>query len=206
MKRLLNFLSFIALVTILTYSCERDDICAESTPTTPRLIIEFFDFEDQEVLKNVPRLTVYGEGLVLDEDGNPIEPTEATAGILLETSSGETDRFVFNINTNTIALPLRISDDLGQDFITSRFILERDTNLRLDTDNPETSNVDILEIRYNTEFLYVSRACGYKSIFNEIRIAEDEEDTDKWIRNIELDETLEATIENETTTHVRIFH
>ncbi|MFK7832685.1 MAG: hypothetical protein AB8B52_05375 [Winogradskyella sp.] len=206
MKRILLFLSFILLIIVITFSCERDDICPESTETTPRLIIEFYDFEDSEVLKNVPRLTVYGEGIFVDDNGVPFEPEEATDGILLETSAGAEPTFVFNTNKNRIALPLKIADDLGNDFVTTRFILERDTNLRLDTENPTTSNKDILEIRYNSEFIYVSRACGYKSLFNSLEVEENGNDGSLWIRNIIEDPSLESGITNENTTHVRILH
>lgn len=38
----------IALVIGITISCERDDICPESTSTTPRLIIDLLDSENPE--------------------------------------------------------------------------------------------------------------------------------------------------------------
>ena len=60
MKKIKILLLVFALGFI---SCERDDICAESTATTPQLIIEFYDASNPDDLKSVPRLTVYGEGL-----------------------------------------------------------------------------------------------------------------------------------------------
>lgn len=185
LKRILIYLSFITLVTIITYSCERDDICAETTQTTPRLIIEFYDAADTDELKNVPRLTVYGEGLVTD-------PTEASDTTL-----------VFNNNINLVELPLRIGTE--DETITTRYVLEKETNFRLDTDDTTESNIDIIEITYSTEFVFVSRACGYKSIFNNISVTR-VTDSEPWIGNIEIETTLESTIENENTTHVRIFH
>ena len=181
MKNIKFLILFIAIALI---SCERDDICAETTQTTARLVIEFYDVDNPTELKNVPRLTVYGEGLL----------NEAP-----ESFSNET--LLFNDNKNKVELPLLIGPE--GDLITTRFILERDTNLRLDTDTPETSNVDIIEITYNTEFIYVSRACGYKSHFNNIGVVVDPDDSETWISNIE---TLETTVENEFTTHVRILH
>jgi hypothetical protein len=52
---ILFFLSIIALA-----SCEKDDICVEGN--TPLLVIEFYDFSDTTLLKNVPTLRVVGEG------------------------------------------------------------------------------------------------------------------------------------------------
>ena len=182
MKKLKLFILFIAVALI---NCERDDICAETTATTPRLLIEFYDLANTDDLKSVPRLTLYGEGLVTD----PIEETDAT--------------IVFNANVNSAELPLIIGIE-GESTTTS-FVFEKDTNLRLDTDTTTESNLDTIEITYTSEYVYVSRACGYKSIFNNLNIT-GIVDGNNWISSIEIEETIETTIENENTVHVRIYH
>lgn len=189
--KLLKSLKFILLfLAVALVNCERDDICAESTATTPRLLVEFYDATSPEDLKNVPRLTLYGEGLVTDENGLEIEPVQSSAATL-----------VFNTNTDSAALPLKIENDGSNDLVTSiRFVLEKDTNLRLDETG--TSNKDLIEIRYQTEFVYVSRACGYKSVFNNLSVTR-VSDGNNWISSINVDVTL---IENENTVHVRINH
>ncbi|WP_299364266.1 DUF6452 family protein [Winogradskyella sp.] len=181
---------FLAIGMILQ-SCERDDICAETTPTTPRLLIEFYDVNDTDELKSVARLTAYGEGLVTDEAGMPTEPTENNID----------GTIIFNSNANVIELPLLIGNE--NEITTSRFILEKDTNLRLDEDDTTVSNVDIIEVSYSSEFVYVSRACGYKSIFNNLDINFEASDGSTWISNIE---TVVTIVENENTAHVRILH
>jgi hypothetical protein len=186
MRRLKLFILFIASALI---SCERDDICAETTATTPRLLIEFYDVSSPDDLKSVLRLTAYGEGLVIDENGLEIEPTETSEATLL-----------FNENSNSLALPFLIAAE-GES-VTARFKLEKETNLRLDTNTTTESNIDIIEISYLPEFVYVSRACGYKSIFNNLNLLR-EDDDNNWISNIDI---VERTIENENTVHVRIFH
>jgi len=51
---------FYALILILlVLSCESDDICPESTNSTPRLIITFYDMQNTEVKKDVEDLAVY---------------------------------------------------------------------------------------------------------------------------------------------------
>ncbi|SDI51038.1 DUF6452 family protein [Winogradskyella thalassocola] len=183
----------ILLIALLLLCCERDDICPASTQTTPRLIVEFYDASETDELLNVSRITVYGDGLLeLDGDGNPIEPTVSSDATLL-----------FNEIANSVELPLVVGAE--QELITTRFILEKDTDLRLDDDPLTNSNIDIIEISYNTEFVYVSRACGYKSNFKSLGIAR-VTDADQWITNIEIEETTQALIENENTTHVRIYH
>lgn len=159
--------------------CERDDICAESTPTTPRLIVEFYDATSPDDLKSVTRLTAYGEGLLIDP------PEEEVA-----------ETIVFDSNVNRLELPLIVGEE-GL-VITTNYILEKDTNLR----DEGNSNEDILEIRYTNEFDYVSRACGYKNIFNDL-IINFTQDGDTWISAIQV---VETTVENENTVHVRILH
>lgn len=171
-------LSLMILLTV--QNCERDDICAEGTPTTPRLLIEFYDATSPEDLKSVPRLTLYGEGLVTD----PVESSDAT--------------LIFNSNANSAELPLLVGPE--NETTTSRFILEQSSNLRIDETGD--SNVDIIEISYNSEFQYVSRACGFKSIFTNLSISLDN-DGDTWISSIDV---IESTVDNENTVHVQIFH
>jgi len=193
MKRLLKTkytIAFVASLAVLItlQNCERDDICAETTATTPRLLIEFYDAASRDDLKNVPRLTLYGETLVTD----PIVASDAT--------------LVFNTNENSAELPLKIEPEQGESTTVTRFVLEKDTNRRLDDNDATESNIDIIEIIYTSEYIYVSRGCGYKSIFNDLDVDLDPIDVDTWISSIEVIETIETTVENENTIHVRIFH
>ena len=184
MKKINFFILFIAIALI---NCERDDICAETTATTPRLLIEFYDVFNPDDLKSVLRLTAYGENLP-----NPNPPVANVDETLL-----------FNVNSTSVELPLIIGTE-GEP-TTVRFILEKFTNFRFDEDDTTDSNVDVIEISYIPEFLYVSRACGYKSIFNNLDV-DPIDDTNNWISSIEVIETIETTVENENTIHVRIFH
>ncbi len=193
MKRVLKTkytIAFVASLAVLItlQNCERDDICAETTATTPRLLIEFYDATSRDDLKSVPRLTLYGETLVTD----PIIASEAT--------------LVFNTNENSAELPLKIEPEEGESITITRFVLEKDTNRRLDGNDATESNIDIIEIMYTSESVYVSRGCGYKSIFNDLNVDLDPIDVDTWISSIEVVETIETTVENENTVHVRIFH
>jgi len=81
-KRLL-IIGYIFWGCITLTSCERDDICAESTPVTPLLVIDFFDIE------------------------NPTEPKTPTDLIVVE--SGGANQLAFN--TATISIPLRTDTD-----------------------------------------------------------------------------------------------
>ena len=48
---------FPLLLTLLY--CESDDICPETTPTTPRIIITFYDINNPDEKKTVESLAVY---------------------------------------------------------------------------------------------------------------------------------------------------
>jgi len=43
--------SLALLLAVSFWNCEKDDICAETTPTTPKLVIEFYDNANPTVLK-----------------------------------------------------------------------------------------------------------------------------------------------------------
>ena len=51
-------LLFICLFSISFSSCEKDDICEATIPTTPKLVIEFYDILNPSVKKNVTNLAV----------------------------------------------------------------------------------------------------------------------------------------------------
>ena len=74
------------LIALLSISCERDDICPESTPTTPSLIIDVFDFNSQENKKNIFNLVIVGvdnddilPGFSFVSSNNLVLPLKTTA-------------------------------------------------------------------------------------------------------------------------------
>ena len=76
----MNFKYFLVIIicSITIISCEKDDICSESTLTTPRLIITFKDVTDPEQSKAVESLGVYAivndEMILLDEPASGLDP------------------------------------------------------------------------------------------------------------------------------------
>jgi hypothetical protein len=61
MKKILVLLLVVSVQ--LFSSCEKDDICDPNTPTTPRLIIDFYNIEDPTKTKNVTDLAIVGDGM-----------------------------------------------------------------------------------------------------------------------------------------------
>lgn len=173
-------LLLIVIIVISYLSCERDDICPESTPTTPSLIIDVFDFDDQESKKNVINLVISG----VDND-------DVLSGYEL-------------VSSNNIVLPLKTTEN------TTQYILIKEASVN-DNGTPDDStddfydgNYDTLTINYSRRDVYVSRACGYKTIFENVTLTI-EDDTDNWILSQQPINSNQS-VEDETTTHFNIFH
>ena len=165
MKKILPLL----LLFSIFYNCERDDICPESTATTPKLIIRFYDFTEQ---------------------------TETLRVLALQVQGTDSDEIYQNATTtDSLTLPLKTFDN------TTSFVLHKE--YALDNNGNISGNKDTVNIEYGTEEVYVSRACGYKTIFNDVRFTVVDDD-DNWITLIQFDNPL--TVDNETAAHVQIFH
>ncbi len=96
--------------------------------------------------------------------------------------------------TDSIALPINVAGN------QTRFTLTLQENEALE----QKENSDVLEITYVQEDLFVSRPCGYKTVFNEV-VPDLEIDEDNWIDDIvPLRDPLD--INNETSAHVKIYH
>ncbi|WP_339888663.1 DUF6452 family protein [uncultured Flavobacterium sp.] len=89
--------SLMLLLAVSFWNCEKDDICSEDTPTTPKLIIEFYDNANQTELKNVTNL-----GIV---------ETSLTEGFAFNAVSTITVPLRTNQDTTTINFVLNGSDD-----------------------------------------------------------------------------------------------
>ena len=172
MKKIFLLLLFFAFTFS---SCEKDDICDANTPTTPRLVIGFYDFLNPSVLKNVSNLKVVGEGMT---DGVLFNGSQTTGG-------------------NIISIPLKT---VGTNTTYS---------FTLNSGNPNRALVDedIIKFNYTTQELFVSRACGYKTIFtldptNPYMHTDATAANQKWIKFISVEK---SNIEIENETHIKIF-
>ncbi|TYA71666.1 DUF6452 family protein [Seonamhaeicola marinus] len=175
----LIIIPIVAILIGLNISCERDDICAESTPTTPRLLIDLYDSENRENQKNAPRLLAFA-----NVNGSDI----AVAGYE-------------GLNTqSSLVLPLRTDDNTSTFFLVKDATFDDENNLIL-----AENNIDTLEVTYEREEVYVSRACGYKTIFKNINL-EIVADSDNWLIGTPENLTENDTVENENATHFNFFH
>lgn len=166
MKKIL-FGLFSILFALTIFNCEKDDICEEGTPTTPRLIVEFYDNNNPTVKKNVTNLAVVGENM--------------------------TDSLKFN-GVSKIEIPLKNNAN------NSNF------SFVFDSANSNTSliNNDNVEVNYLRNDVFISRACGYKTVFelDNSNGMEFTPDSNNWIKEIAIQN---HNILNENEVHVKIF-
>ena len=79
-------LFFYSLLIIFIFNCEKDDICLEGTPGTPRLIIRFFDQNEKIIPKPLSNVTIKA----LSEDEDYIVFSGDSLGIPLKLISNST--------------------------------------------------------------------------------------------------------------------
>ncbi|MDO7136674.1 DUF6452 family protein [Algibacter lectus] len=176
------FIPIMILIVGITISCERDDICPAITPTTPNLIIDLLDYTDEDSSKNVFKLVVIG----VDND-------EVLSGYEIVTS-------------NQLVLPLKTTDNTTQYALINNYILDDNDTPDDDTDDflSDESNIDIITINYSRTEVFVSRACGYKTIYENVTV-QIESDEDNWIESIQPLNSNQS-VEDETETHFNLFH
>ena len=163
---------YIYLLLIVMFGCEKDDICPETTQTTPRLVIEFYDLTSPDELLQVPGLFALGLGA---------EDTEVPINNEIVTTR------------SSIALPLKT------DAIETEFILYKSYDI---VDGEVIGNPDRIKVTYDSENVYVSRACGYKTTFD-VQTFAITTDSDQWMIGSEI---LITEITNENDIHVKILH
>jgi len=99
---------------------------------------------------------------------------------------------------NTIKIPLKITADST----TFQFILNYGNTV-----TPSLVNSDVFQFNYSRNNIYVSRACGYKTLFtlddaNPYGLSELDPLGTTWIKNIIVNQ---YQITNENETHINVF-
>ncbi len=175
-----KILILLLVATFSFSSCEKDDICDANTSTTPRLVIEFHSASanSTSVVQNVTNLKVIGDGMA--------------NGIVFSTA---TDGSQYIFNGSKIYIPLRTDANST----TYSFILN------YDNPNPSFVNEDKITFNYTHRDVFVSRACGYKTVFTLDPIPYTQTavpaTSAKWM-TISVDK---SNIDNENETHITVY-
>lgn len=155
--------------------CESDDICDANTVTTPRLVIDFYDFNDPTKLKAVKNLKVIAEGMI----------------------EGVSYKNTTLINDSSVAIPLKAEADK----VTYSFILNfEDRNpaiINTDIIQFDYTRSTVFVSRacgYKTNY-ELSRTTPFTH--TDPTVADG-----KWMQNISV---KNRTIDNENETHLEIY-
>ncbi len=94
--------------------------------------------------------------------------------------------------SDSIVIPLNINQD------STTYVLT------IDSKDVDLANSDTLKISYTRKNIFVSRSCGFKTIFKNANLNLTT-DSNNWIKSINFIEA-QNTIENESKAHVKILH
>ncbi len=94
--------------------------------------------------------------------------------------------------TDSIAIPVKVTED-----ITS-------FKLILNGNNQDDANEDIFDLNYIREDVFVSRSCGYKTLYYDVTTSLIN-DNNNWIKSIETVKDPQDIL-NQNSDHVKIFH
>ncbi|MFT5941342.1 MAG: hypothetical protein ACI9AV_001277 [Sediminicola sp.] len=97
-------------------------------------------------------------------------------------------------NLDLVEIPLRINSP------STSFVLI--SNSTSNTSNEETGNSDVITFNYETNEVFVSRACGFIANYDNLN-GMLTTDADNWIKGVEI---VQTTINDQATAHVKIFH
>ncbi|SHF60465.1 hypothetical protein SAMN05444483_101748 [Salegentibacter echinorum] len=157
-KSLNRLLGSIGLL-LLVMSCQRDDICPETTQTTPMLVLRFYDAEDRD---------------------SPKTPTNLS---IRATVAGKDTALYKTINRDSFAIPLRTDRNLT----TYAFTLF--DNADEEEEDPDLiAKTDSLSFTYGREQIYINRACAYKVIYNSMKLTLSGGEDGSWIDSYIIEE------------------
>ncbi|MDO9261042.1 MAG: DUF6452 family protein [Flavobacteriaceae bacterium] len=148
-----HFVLFFGISLSIFISCETDDICLE--PTTPQLIIRFYDVANPTKKKEVTNLNIWVVGK---------------------------DSIIKNKKTDSIAIPLKTVADI--------------TTYKFSSSNL----VDEVSFSYQRSEVFISRSCGYKFVFQNIKTSKT---SSNWVKQLII---INSNIENEKNAHINILH
>lgn len=167
-KAIFSFAVIFIATSWLFLSCEKDDICLDSAPSTPELVVQFFDKNAPEEVKNISSIYIKAEG--------------------------QTEGLVFT-EVDRVNIPLQTNQNQTKYTFYNNF-------------NPEDGsydNEDSVTLNYTPNDSYISRACGYRTLFslNQADGIVIETDADNWLSSTEI---INHSIILSDSTHVKILH
>jgi Family of unknown function (DUF6452) len=161
---------------IFLCSCESDDVCDSTIPTTPSLVIEFYDATNTSTLKTTTNLKITEVGntvaLVSDQNVTKLKiPLKSNAIIV---------KYEFASNANVLTGGI-INPAINKDIVTFNYTT-KDVYISRACGYKTTFELN--------DFNYTNN------------VADAPLENSKWIKNVQL---LTKIIDNETQVHLKIF-
>jgi hypothetical protein len=97
------------------------------------------------------------------------------------------------VNTDSIVIPLNTNSNISNYLFIRTVYSETDTVI----------NTDKIQFVYNRSDSYVTRACGFKTEFNNLEPFLEPEGDDNWIKQVLLNR---ETVNDETSAHITLLH
>lgn len=162
--------------------CQRDDICPNTTQTTPMLIIRFYDFEEPDRERAPNNLTI--------------------------TDTERDSIYAYRINLDSIAIPLKTFENQTEFAFTRNAPELNQDGEEQDPDedddgSPLVPQTDTINFSYVADEVYVNRACAFRVEFLDLKYTYNEGENGGWMQNIVIDQT-DVTDENER--HISIYY
>lgn len=119
----------IFVLALILIACERDDICATTTPTTPQLVIQFYDIENPSEAKSIV--------LAVNEVNNQDTLFYSQDTILKVPLRTDADQTIFNFTKNPGG-ELEDTDVVTFNYDTKELYISRACGFRISYDNLST--------------------------------------------------------------------
>ena len=135
-----------------------------------------------------PNLIVVFKSAAIPTDNKKV------VGLSVETDYENSVLVIGRTETDSIALPLNTNSD------TTKYRFIRTTITETDT----IVNIDKVMFLYQRQDLYVTRACGFKAVFNELDSKlEEEPGLGNWIKSVITERT---TVNDQNKAHIHMLH
>ncbi len=129
-----------------------------------------------------------------DIDDNSERKNVLNLNVKIEGIDGDYDPESIPSSTDSISIPVRVDLNMTNYFLTAQ----------TDKDDENSNNEDSFNMTYSREDFFISRSCGYKTLFYQID-PNLLSDSSNWIKKIETVNDPQDILDEEST-HIKIYH
>lgn len=196
MKSFKNLFRLLLLFIMASFfwECQQDDICAQEQQTTPALVIQFSDdlqlvqlssslnvqdttltqttiVDSTNTTTTISHNILVQDQIILDSlDSKSIDQIYYTPLLLEKEVLLESDTLPNLMLSSSYPSSSLTLSAFGQDKITLPLRVDRDREYWLFSTDPDLEdNHNILELTYDPELVYISRACGYSMFYKNLQ-------------------------------------